>query len=201
MNKKILVVDKSQNNIELLRVLLTDYSDYEVEVRSNYEDIVKNYSNDKYAFIIFDHSCEIADTLMEYILTNNPAQKCILLSDSINCPVSCDTCLTTFKFVRLLKPLNPKDILFYIDKQNEFICPNKYVFDSVDTLEKLYEFLNLEQNIYYKEKDILEDKIVIKTASHTNIKIDELEKLQDNINSKYFNFEILPTNDIQIVKI
>lgn len=201
MNKKILVVDKSQNNTEFLRLLLTNYSDYKVEVESNYENIVDSYTNDKYEFIIFDHNCEIADALMEYILTNNSTQRCILLSDSINCPVTCDMCLDTFKFVRLLKPLNPKDILFYIDKQNEFICPNRYVFDNIDTLEKLYEFLNLEQNVFYKEKEILEDKILIKTVSNTNIKIDELDKLQANINSKFFSFEILPTNDIQIVKI
>lgn len=198
MNKKILIVDKSQDNIELLELLLSEYAHYTVEVESDYDKIVNSYSNDKYEYIIFDHRCEIADDLMNYILTNNPSQKCILLSDSINCPVSCDNCLNSFKFVRLLKPLNPKDILFYIDRENEFICPNRYKFESIDTLEKLFLFLNLENNVFYREKNLFEDKIEIVANDITNIKIDELESLEDNTNPKFFKFEMLSNNNIEI---
>lgn len=198
MDKKILIVDKSQNSIELLKLLLTNYSEYIVDVESEYEKIVAGYTNEKYEYIIFDHSCEIADELMNHILTTNPSQKCILLSDSINCPVSCEMCLSTFKFVRLLKPLNPKDVLHYIDKENEFICPNRYIFDDINTLEKLYQFLNLEYNTFYRQKELLEDKIVIKPSNSTNINILELEKLEDNVNDKYFSFVVLPTNVIEI---
>lgn len=201
MTKKILIVDKPNNNTELLELIFTNYSEFKVETEFSYEHIISNYKNDKYEYIIFDHSSGIADKLMNYILANNPTQKCILLSDSISCPISCEQCLNTFKFIRLIKPLNPKDILFYIDKNNEYTCPNKNVFDSVDTLGKLYKFLNLEHNTYYREKSLLEDSIVIKPNKNTNLKIDELDKLQQNINNKYFNFQLMLDNSVKIVKI
>jgi hypothetical protein len=201
LDKKVLIVDSSKNTREFLQLLINDFSDFSAEVEFDYDSIVENYSNDKYEFMIFDHNCKISDKLMEYILTNNPSQKCILLSDSINCPIDCNTCLKTFNFVRLLKPIDAKDVLKYIDPNIEFTCPNKNVFDSIDTLEKLYKFLNLESNIYFTQKELFEDKIVISSIMSNSLRIEEIDQIEENISKKYFEVNVSTNNKIEITKV
>ncbi len=201
MSKKILIVDTSENCTELLKLLLENFSKYTPEIQSDYNTIISKYKNDKYEFIIFDHSCKISNNLIEHILSNNPTQKCILLSDSINCPVDCDTCKDSFKFIRLLKPIDAKSVLQYIEAKNQFACPNTNVFDSIDTLEKLFMFLNVENNTYLTKKELLKDKILISSSFGRSLRIDEMDKIEDNISKKYFKMNVLANNNIEIRKL
>lgn len=191
MKKNILIVDDSQKTINLLNLLLEEYTDFNTIVEKDYQKIINSYTNDKYEFIIIEHNCHKANELVNFVCTTNPQQKVILLSDSINCPIDCNTCLASLKFVRLLKPIDPKSILFYIESNNEFSCPNKHRFDKIDTIEKLYDFINLSENIFFTQKVIEDDKLIISSKLQSALDFNEMEKIKSNINENYFDVNVL----------
>lgn len=197
---KILIVNETQKSIDTLNVIIEQYTKYDIEINDNVEEIIVNYKNDNYEFIIFDHSFEGSDRIMDFVLSRNPNQKAILLSDSLLCPISCDFCLNNFKFVRLLKPVNAIDVLNYINNNCSFECPNKYRFENIDTLDKLYEFINLEDNSYFRKKELDDKRIIIKNTQLGNIRVKELEKIQNLINENFFNININTNDNIIITK-
>lgn len=195
-NKNILLMDDSERTIQYLKILIDDYTNFKLTVELNYNKIIDAYTDDKYEYIIIEHTCKNSDELINYICTNNAKQKIILLSDSINCPIECASCMDSLRFVRLLKPINFKLILEYLNPLNEFQCENQFRFDSIDTIERLFDFINLEENSYYTKKHITGEKLVISSTSYQTIKIKEFEAIKNNINDKYFNYNILENSII-----
>lgn len=189
--KKILIYDNCTQTIESLRLLFNEFKLYEAEIITNFQEIADKYTNNMYEFIIIEHNCKNSNELINFICLNNPSQKVILLSDSINCPVDCNTCLSTFNFIRLLKPIDFKTIFYYLNLEKDLSCPNKYRFDSIKTLEQLYDFINLSNNRYYTNKEIKENRLIISSDSNNTIVVEELTKIEDNINKKYFKFDVL----------
>lgn len=197
----ILIVEESKHILNILTILINEYTQSNIIIATDYKKILDSYENDLYSHIIIEHNCHKSDELINYICSNNPQQKVILLSDSIDCPISCDTCLSTLKFVRLLKPINPKTIIEYLKPENEFICPNRYRFGSIDTIEKLFDFINLEENIHFIQKRVEEGILIIeKTTESNNIFVSEIVKIEKNVNKKFFDLEIID-NLIKIKKI
>ncbi|WP_320034202.1 hypothetical protein [Halarcobacter sp.] len=198
-NNKILLVDTENNTIEKISLLINEFTEFELVVNDNYIELIEEYSANKYKYIIIEHNCENSNKFINHIFTVNPSQKVILISDSINCPIDCDTCLSTLKFVRLLKPVDLKAVLDYINLSNEFICPNRFRFDSIDTVDKFFDFINLESNIYFTKKEIIENQLIITAKDPDDkLRIDELEKIKENINLKYFEYEFKENNSLAI---
>lgn len=189
--KKILIYDTCTQTIESLKLLFNEFKLYEAEIVTNFQEIADRYTNNMYEFIIIEHNCKNSNELINFICSNNPSQKVILLSDSINCPIDCNSCLSTFKFVRLLKPIDFKTIVHYLNLENHFLCPNKHRFDSINTIEQLYDFINLTNNRYYTNKERKGNKLIVSSEMNNTISVEELTKIEDNINKKYFKFEVL----------
>ena len=201
--KKVLVLDDAKVSIERLTLLINSVTNFEIDTSSDTQTAIKLFDNNTYDFIVLEHNCKNSDKFMNHTLSLNPKQKMILLSDSINCPVDCDICLERFKFVRLLKPITMDNVVKYIadgDDEN-FTCPNQYRFDDIDTLEKLYEFIYLDENYYFTEKELNNDALYIRTKLSGTIRFDELVKVQNLINKKYFKVIITEDNSIVISKI
>lgn len=192
MHKKILILDQDTNNIEKLEFLIKQYTSFDLDIVNSCKNISASYKENEYEFIIIEHSLEFSNELMNHICTINPQQKFILISNSINCPISCENCLPKLRFVRLLKPIkNYKEILAYLNNTNEFQCPNRYLFDSIDSLEKLIRFINLEGNRFFNQKEIVEDQLIISSNTDGNILYSEFRKINENINEKYFDINFL----------
>ena len=201
-NKKILIIEESNQSIERLTLLLSHLTDCTYDVMYNYESAIDAYKNSSYEYIIIEHNCKNSNEFMSFVLSKNSQQKIILLSDSLNCPLDCDTCLSLYKFVRLLKPANSKDIIKYISNDDiTFTCPNKYRFDSVDTLEKLYEFFYLDENYFYTVKELKDNILYIKSKVNGTLRFNELIKIEDFVNKKYFNITVKDDNTLEITKI
>lgn len=190
-NKKILIFDDSIVTIQQVQALISMFPDTQLIVELNYKKIANSYTYDKYEYMIIDHNCKNSDELINYIHNVNTQQKIILLSDNINCPIDCKTCLDLFKLIRLLKPVNLLLVQEYINKSNEFTCPNQFRFDSINTIEKLYEIINLEEYRFYTKKNIENDKLIISSISSHGIIVEEIDKVISHINEKYFTFNIL----------
>lgn len=190
-NKNILIVDNCDTSVEALTILIEKATPYTPIINTDYNSIIQYYTPTQYEYIIIEHNCKYSDELVNFICTTNPQQKVILLSDSINCPIDCESCLSSLKFVRLLKPIDFKSVLYYLDPLNEFICPNKYRFDSIDTIEKLFDFINLEPNWFYTKKRVVNKRLMITSTHKSSVNINELERIKDNVNTKYFNLEVL----------
>ncbi len=190
MDKKILIIDESKSCIEKLTILFEEHTSFATNVTSNYDEAIAFFDKNTYENIIIDHNCKTANPFMDYILEKKPEQKVILLSDTLDCPLSCEDCLHSFKFVRLLKPINFKEILKFVSAEYIFECPNKFRFEKVDTLEKLFDFIHLDNNFFYKEKELIEDKILIKPISSESINFGELSKIEAFISLEYFTFKV-----------
>jgi hypothetical protein len=57
--------------------------------------------------------------------------------------------------------------------------------------------MNLENNLFYKTKEIINDKMIIK-SSIGNININELSKIENLINDSFFKMEVNGNNEIEI---
>ncbi len=197
MIQNILIIDQSKRTIELLNQIITSCTNYKTIIETNKDKILNLFTNTTFEYIIIDHFIEYSDEIITYILNKNPKQNVILLSDNIKCPLSCDDCSNLYKFVRLLKPVNPATILNYLNNSTNFVCPNKDRFNSIDTINKLYEFINLEDNILYKEKELTDNKMIIKSSSQ-NINIREINKIEKLINDSFFEMKLNENNEIEI---
>lgn len=195
--KNILIIDQSPRTIELLDLIVSMYTNYNPINEVNKDNIIKLLSEEIFEYIIIDHMIEYSDEIIMFILNKTPKQKVILLSDHIKCPLPCEDCSILFNFVRLIKPVEPKSLLNYLNNTTNFLCPNKDRFCSIDTLDKLYEFMNLENNLFYKTKEIINDKMIIK-SSIGNININELSKIENLINDSFFKMEVNGNNEIEI---
>lgn len=202
-SEKILVLDNSEKSKEKLLLLIDNISDFKVDVPSSFDEAKELFSNNEYKFVIIEHNCKKSNEFMTFALEKLPMQKMILLSDSLNCPIDCDTCVSKFRFVRLLKPISTASIFKYLVnfKDDDFICPNKYKFDNIDTIDKLYEFIYLEENYFFTQKEIKDDVLFIKTRLKGTLRFDELVKIEDYVNKKYFNLKVTEDNTILITKI
>jgi hypothetical protein len=197
MIKNILIIDQSNKTIELLDLIVSMYTNYKPINEVNKDNVLKLLSEETFEYIIIDHIIDYSDEIIMFILNKTPKQKVILLSDHIKCPLPCEDCSYLFNFVRLIKPVEPKSLLRYLNNSTDFLCPNKDRFCSIDTLDKLYEFINLEDNLFYKTKEFVDNKMVIKSSSG-NINVNELSKIENLINDSYFKIEINENNDLEI---
>jgi hypothetical protein len=197
MIKNILIIDQSPRTIELLDLIVSMYTNYKPISEVNKDNILKLLCEETFEYIIIDHVIDYSDEIIMFILNKTPKQKVILLSDHIKCPLPCEDCSILFNFVRLIKPVEPKSLLRYLNNSTDFICPNKDRFCSIDTLDKLYEFINLEDNLFYKTKKLFDNRMVIK-SSIGNISVNELSKIENLINDSYFKLEISENNDLEI---
>ena len=197
MIKNILIIDQSYRTIELLDLIVSEYTNYNPINEVNKDIVLKLLSNTVFEYIIIDHIIKFSDEIIMFILNRTPKQKVILLSDHIKCPLPCDDCAYLYNFVRLIKPIEPIILLNYLNNSTKFLCPNKDKFKSIDTLDKLFKFINLEDNIFYKTKELIDNKMIIK-SSIGNININELSKIENLINDSFFQMEINKNNDIEI---
>lgn len=197
MNNDILIIDDSKKTIELLDLIIQEFTQYSSTFEIKKDKILNLLENKRFLYIIIDHLIDFSDEIISFILNKNPKQKIILLSDNIKCPISCDNCISQFNIVRLVKVKNISLIIHYLKEEVSFICPNKGEFDSVNTLEKLFNFINLDENIFYKNKYLFEDKILIK-SSKGNISVDEVSKIDKFINESFFKSELDKDNNIII---
>ncbi len=195
--KNILIIDQSHRTIELLDLIVSMYTNYNPINEVNKDNVLKLLTEEIFEYIIIDHVIEHSDEIIMFILNKTPKQKVILLSDHIKCPLPCEDCSILFNFVRLIKPVEPKSLLNYLNNTTNFFCPNKDRFNSINTLDKLYEFMNLENNLFYKTKEIINDKLIIKSSSG-NINVNELSKIENLINDSFFKMEINKDNDIEV---
>lgn len=201
--KKILIIDDAEVSKERLILLITNVTNYKIDTSSDIKTAKELFDNNTYEFIILEHNCKNSDEFMNHVLNLYPKQKMILLSDSINCPVDCHICIDKFKFVRLLKPVTMDDVVKYLKNDNyeNFLCPNQYRFDNIDTLEKLYDFVYLDENYYFTEKELIDDSLYIKTKLTGTLRFDELVKVENLVNKKYFKVMIREDNTIVISKL
>lgn len=197
MKQNILIIDQSSKTTELLDLIVSMYTNYHPIIETNKNQILELLSHTTFEYIIIDHIINHADDMIMYILDKNPKQKVILLSDNIKCPLPCGDCFNLFRFVRLLKPVKPTVILEYLKDESAFYCPNKNLFDSIRTLEKLYSFINLDDEIFYNIKELKDDMIIIKSSTK-NININEISKIEKQVNDNYFSMKLNENNEIEI---
>ena len=188
---KILIVDKLNQQTEDFSAILNTLSTFEITNASTHDESLQLFNRHTYEYIIMDHNSKNAEEFLSVVLGEKPLQKFILLSDSLQCPVSCDLCLSKFHFVRLLKPIKMIEIFRYIQKDIEFTCPSQYKFENILTLQQLHDLINISDFSFYKYKELLDDTLYFRPKGSSNINVDELNKIQNLINEEFFTVEVL----------
>ena len=193
----ILIIDHSFRTVSLLNLIVTEFTNYQTTIETKKSKIITLLDNSIYEYIIIDHIIEHSDEIIAYILNKNPKQKVILLSDHIKCPISCEDCFSLFQFIRLIKPVKPRTILNYLNNSNDFLCPNKNKLKSINTVDALFDFINLEDNSFYKNKELINNKIILKSING-NMNINEIFKIENLVNESFFKMEVNVNNEIEI---
>lgn len=193
----ILIIDQSHKTVSLLNLIVTEFTNYQTTVETKKSNIINLLDTIIFEYIVIDHIIEHSDEIIAYILNKNPKQKVILLSDHIKCPVSCEDCFNLFQFVRIIKPVKPRTILNYLNNSSDFICPNKDKLKSINTVDALFDFINLEDNSFYKNKELVANKIIIKSITK-NMNINEIIKIENLVNESFFKMEVNENNEIEI---
>ena len=188
---KILLIDEMTNKTNIFLSVLDNLSQFTIHSSIQFMDCVEYYDNNRYEYIIIDHKYKDSDELLDYILTKNAKQKVILLSDTLNCPVDCNFCLNTFTFVRLLKPINISEVFKYIQNETEFSCPNQYRFEEIDSIEKLFDLINIKEYSFYKEKEIIDDCLYFRPEENSNINMKELNIINELIDKNKFETKVM----------
>ena len=160
----ILIIDHSLRTVSLLNLIVTEFTNYQATIETKKNNIINLLEHTSFEYIIIDHIIEHADEIIAYILNKDPKQKVILLSDHIKCPVSCDDCFSLFQFVRLIKPVKPRTILNYLDKANDFLCPNKDKLKSITgnmNINEIFKIENLVNESFFKMEVNVNNEIEI----------------------------------------
>lgn len=197
---KILIIDNITKEVNKFSSTLDELSLFTIHNSTKFQDCINYFDNNKYEYIIIDHSIKDADELMDYILTKSANQKIILLSDTLNCPVKCTFCLDNFQFVRLLKPIKIIEVIEYIQNKIEFSCPNQYRFENLDSVEKIYDLLSIEDFSFYKQKEIIDESLYFRPEESSNLNQKELDKILNLVNHKTFKSKVMKDFSIKVEK-
>ena len=121
MNKKVLLCFFGELEASRIQATINLMTNYEVCISINYEQTLKKYKEFDFEFVIIDHKTKNGNYFIEDILAINEQQQIVLISDSLKCPISCEDCLRDYKFLRLVKPVNYKNLIDLLNKNESFI--------------------------------------------------------------------------------
>ena len=73
----------------------------------------------------------------------------------------------------------------------------KVKLKSINTVDALFDFINLEDNSFYKNKELINNKIILKSING-NMNINEIFKIENLVNESFFKMEVNVNNEIEI---
>lgn len=121
---KILFIDNPsiQNSIRI--GLMEEMAHHEVHLIAHYGDAIEFFKEEKPDIVIIDFTIEHGVDAMKKILTLNPHQFVITLSDALDCSeiLGCDFCIESYHKRRVSKHQGIHDLLYLIDNFLETPC-------------------------------------------------------------------------------
>ena len=64
-------------------------------------------------------------------------------------------------------------------------------------VDALFTFINLEDYSFYKNKELIDNKIIIKSITG-NMNVNEVFKIENLVNESFFKMEVNVNNEIEI---
>ncbi len=189
---RILIYDNNIEDIVYLHGLIQQLPlDIFIDKASDYLDEIALYSKHTYDIVFIDVIDDIGKKLLSYILSNNPKQKIISMTDASDCihTTSCDLCLTDYNKSRFIKPINIQDIFNIFlenNKCNVGFCDNKLLLKLL--------LLNKRINSYTLNTDTLR---FTKKTNYNISNVRDIVELAEQLTSLKINFKV-ETNYIQI---
>lgn len=153
---KILFVDNDKE-LESLFSHLSSVGDYETILGHSYEECIKEYKNNEFYIIIINFSLEFGKKFLEYILHDKPKQRIITISGKLD---SSDNkggehCQLHYNKRRLLKPLNPSELIKVINNFDNTKCEfrNKFhtksgLIEIMDKVVDQYTLLTYDETMH-----------------------------------------------------
>lgn len=188
---KILLLDEDHVIIEQLKHL--------VHLGNNWQILTSHYLNyDDIDLVIIDTFNESYNKIFQKILTINPQIRTITVSDQLksNHPKGCEDCTSNYNRVRLLKPIQIKDLFQTIDKFDTI--DRCSLIDSFKTLDNIIPLIvNRFKNLFYDERLRLISSKTLDTESkeHTMQIVALLALLEQN----KIDYRVLDENSIKII--
>ena len=159
---KILIYDYATTENDIYD-LISNHTDIKFIKIDTEKDFYSLYEKDSYYLIIIDVSKNDGEDIFNYISKIKPKQRIIVLSNRLtyNHSFTCKQCDETFNRKLLLKPLNPKELITYIQNFDNLLC--KYSSNSNNIIEIMEEilkqFVNYEYNIEKRTPGFVKMKI------------------------------------------
>lgn len=190
---RILLYDNDPDELEsLYKMLISISADFIIDKVTQVYHGGKLYEQHQYAFVFINSDCNEGEIFLNNIAQENPSQKLIAFSNSLDCAqdLRCNFCKEGSNRFLLIKPIYTND-LFYILLGNlkpPSYCENNNLLMKLKKIDQSYiNFdLSLENQMFINKNSFLnrEDKILHVTE----------ELKQHNI-----RYEIDATQNIKII--
>lgn len=202
-NKRVLIAFFDHLEALKLESIVKILTQCDVNITNSYEDSIASYNNKLHEFIILDHKTKDGNFFIEDILKIKAKQNIILISDTLKCPISCDDCVEGFKFLRLVKPIDYKVLIPFLNKETTFKCINQYKYSEVSTVNQLNDLLYVKDNLVYNQKKIDNDKLILSSKDgkyDSTFMLREYTLIEEIISNGFFKIELVLDNKIEIKK-
>jgi len=121
---KILYIDSPsiQNSIRI--ALMGQMTNHEVCLIDSEERAIEYFMNETPEVVIYEPSVPLSVDILEKILFINPMQKCVSLSDAVDCAdiEGCDVCFSQHNRKAVKKEQGLHALLYLIDNFAEMAC-------------------------------------------------------------------------------
>lgn len=121
---KILFVDNKSTQNSIRTGLMEQMSGHDVHLIDNVEEAVAFFSKERPEIVVVEFTVDFGFEFLHHVLTVNPSQHIISLSDSLDCSehFGCDFCLANYRKKRILKHQGIHDLLYLIDNFSQMPC-------------------------------------------------------------------------------
>ena len=189
--KNILLVDNDNELITLFKHL-DHISDINIFYYKNMDDLLLIYEKNDIDIVVINFILDFGSKFMEYILNINPMQNIITISETLDNSESkgCDYCLENHNKIRLLKPVDVRELTKLIKNFHSYKCSfyNKFTSSSgiIDVMDKIVPRFNGVE--YIKESNTF----------HLN-KYSNIVEVVQFLDEKNISYDIKDNSKIELI--
>lgn len=120
----VLMIDHDGFQLQTRKALIeNDIAQCTVMTASTLGDVYILFHKNIYDIVIIDHTIENGQQCIDYILTADPGQSVLVVSDAIHCVIKrCGDCVSHYKIKRLFNPTPIHNIVRLLERFDMYEC-------------------------------------------------------------------------------
>lgn len=122
-NMKILIIDRSGFQLQTRKILLEEALGCVIDSIATLGELYIAFQKDVYSVVMIDHGIENGQLFVDHILSIDPKQPILVVSDAIHCVIGrCEDCVQNHDIRRLYNPTPIKNITRMLEGFKNYRC-------------------------------------------------------------------------------